>query len=76
MIINFFHNLLCISVCVISFYENCSRAARNLTHFDVSFPQYQQLMLPYIVYHYVSPVCFENTASDAVLCQNFAVILL
>lgn len=80
---------LCLLKCIISLLifisvlfcisnlDNCRRAAHNLTHFDVTFPRYYQLMLPHIVMHHVTPVRCENGANtnDAVLCQNFAVIL-
>ena len=56
--------------------DNCSRGTRNLTHFEVIFPQYYQLMLPYIVLHHLSPVYRDSPANtnSAILCQTFAVI--
>ena len=66
-----------LAVCV-SYLDNCSRAARKLAHFDVTFPKYYQLMLPYIIMHCTTPVHCENgtTATDKpVPCQSFAVVL-
>jgi len=64
------------SVVCVSYLDNCSRAANNLSHFDITFPQYYQLMLPCIVLHHIAPIHCENTANttNVVLCHSFAVI--
>ena len=76
ILFTFLTELYSIAVVCVSFVDNSYRATRGLPHFAITFPQYCQLS--FIVLHQLCPVHSENMAntSDAVLCQNFAVIIV